>query len=110
MMERRNFPRVEASTPVLYFTDSYPSPNVAWTIDLSLGGTRIEPSYGLTPGRRFWITVSIRPQTIKCRAKTVYVLGPENGDMKAGIEFEELSEPNKLSLQQYLSYITEQRA
>jgi len=109
MIERRNFPRVEASHPVLYFTESYPRHKAAWTLDLSLGGTRIETSDSLTTGERFWINIAIHPETIKCRGKAIYVLDPENGSMKAGIQFEELSEHDKLYLRQYLSYVLEQR-
>ncbi len=108
-MERRNFPRLEASLPVLYFTDAYPSPNVAWTLDLSLGGARIESSNGLTTGDRFWMHIAIDRQTIKCRGKAIHVLGPESGSMTAGVEFEELSEHDQLHLRQYLSYVVEQR-
>ena len=108
-MERRNFPRVEATHPVLYFTESYPRPKVAWTLDLSLGGTRIVTSDSLTTGERFWINIAIHPEKIKCRGKTIYVLKPERGDMKAGIKFEELSVHDKLYLRQYLSYLLEQQ-
>jgi c-di-GMP-binding flagellar brake protein YcgR len=109
MVERRNFPRVEATNPVLYFTDSYPRPNLAWTLDLSLGGTKIESSNGLMTGERFWMHIAIHPQTIKCRGRAIYVLEPENGGMKAGIKFEELSEHDKLYIRQYLSYVMEQQ-
>lgn len=109
-MDRRKFPRVEASNPVLYFTDSYAHPALAWTRDLSLGGMRIEPSDGLVPGKRFWITVPIEPQTVKCRAKTVYILVPGSGTTEAGIEFEGLSGDEELFLRNYLSWHAEERA
>lgn len=108
-MERRNFPRLEASLPVLYFTDGYLSPNVAWTLDLSLGGARIESSNGLTTGDRFWMHIAIDRQTIKCRGKAIYVLVLESEGMTAGVKFEALSEHDKLHLRQYLAYVTEQR-
>ncbi len=107
-MERRNYPRVEVSHPVLCFTDIYPKPKGASTLNLSLGGTRIETSYGLITGQRLEITIAIRPQTIKCRGKTIYVSGPEDGRIKAGIIFEELSEHDKRYLRQYLSHVMEQ--
>ena len=108
-MERRNYPRLEVSHPVLYFTGIYPKPKVASTLDLSLGGTRIETPYGLITGERLEITISIRPQSITCRGKAIYVTEPGEGSMKVGIKFEELSEYDKLYLRQYLSYVTEQR-
>ena len=36
MKERRSYPRVEVSHPVLYFTDIYPRPKAASTVDLSI--------------------------------------------------------------------------
>ena len=108
-MERRHFPRVEASNPVLYLTDSYPRPNLAWTLNLSLAGTKIESSNGLMTGERFWMHIAIHPQTIKCRGKAIYVLETDTGSMKAGIKFEDLSKDEKLYLRQYISYIMEQR-
>jgi len=109
-MERRSHPRVEVSHPVLCFTDIYPKPKGASTLNLSLGGTRIETSYGLVTGQRLEITIAIRPQAITCRGKTVYVLGPENGSAKAGIKFEELSEYDRLYLREYLSHAMKERA
>ncbi|MFX0201469.1 MAG: PilZ domain-containing protein [Candidatus Hodarchaeota archaeon] len=109
MTERRIFPRVEVFNPVLYFIDSHPGPNLAWTLDLSLGGTRIESSNGLITGERFWMQIAILPQTIKCRGRAVYVLEAENGSTKAGIKFEELSAQNRLLLRQYLSHGLERR-
>ncbi len=109
-MERRSHPRVKVSHPALYFTDIYPRPNVASTLDLSLGGTRVRIPYSLMAGERLEITIAIRPQAIRCRAKTVHVLWLEDGRMEAGIEFEELSAPDKLYLRQYLFHVMEQEA
>jgi c-di-GMP-binding flagellar brake protein YcgR len=111
MMERRNYPRSGVSHFVLYFSDIYPRPRVASTLDLSLGGTGIKTSYGygLVRGERLEISIAIPPQAITCRGKAIYVVGPEDGRMKAGIEFEELSTHDKLHLKQYLSHATEQR-
>lgn len=109
-MERRNHPRVETSHPVLCFTDIYPRPKGASTLNLSLGGTKIETPHGLTTGERLEITIAIRPQAITCRGKAIYVTGPENGCVRAGIKFEELSEYDKLYLREYLSYAMEQQA
>ena len=105
MTERRIFPRVEVSNPVLYFIDSHPGPNLGWTFDLSLGGARIESSNGLITGERFWMQIAIPPKTIKCRGKAVYALEPENGNMNAGIKFEELSAHDKLYLRRYLLHL-----
>jgi hypothetical protein len=109
-MERRNHPRVEVSHPVLCFTDIYGRPKGGSTLDLSLGGTRIEMLYGLVTGERVEVTIAIRPQAITCRGKAVYVMGSNGGRMQAGIKFEELSEYDRLYLQEYLSQVMEERA
>ena len=56
------------------------------------------------------MSIAIRPQSIKCRGKAMYVLRPQTGNMKAGIKFEDLSDHDRLYLRQYISYIMEQRA
>jgi len=109
-MEKRKSPRVDVSRPVLYFTDIYGRPKVASTRNLSLGGTRIETSYGLIAGERLEVTIPIQPQAITCRGKTVYVLCPESGKMEAGIQFEELSEYDKLYLKEYLTPLLDPHA
>jgi len=107
-MERRKYPRVKVSRPVLYSTDIYPRPNVASTINLSQGGTKIKIPYSLITGERLAISIVIHPHAIKCRGKAVYVLTAENGKMEAGIQFEELSAHDRLCLRQYLSHVMEQ--
>jgi len=109
-MEKRKDARVEVSHPVLYFTDIYRRPKVGSTRDLSLGGTRIERPYGLITGERLEVTIAIRPHAITCRGKAIYVLTPENGRMEAGIQFERLSEYDKLYLKQYLCEVMDRRA
>jgi hypothetical protein len=106
-MERRNHPRFKVSHPVLYLTDVYPRPNVASTLDLSLGGTRIRIPYSLLTGERLEITLAIRPQVIKCRARTVHVAWVEQGRMEAGIEFEEISSHDKRCLMKHLSNLAD---
>jgi c-di-GMP-binding flagellar brake protein YcgR len=110
MMERRHHPRLEASHPVLCFADIYARPKGASTLDLSLGGTRIETPFGLRTGESLEITIAIPSQAITCRGRAVYVTGPENGSMKVGIKFEQLSEYDKLYLRQYLSYALKREA
>jgi c-di-GMP-binding flagellar brake protein YcgR len=109
MAERRNHPRVKVSHPVLYFTDSYPRPKVGQTVDLSLGGARIETTHGLISGERLEISIAIRPQVIKCRGQVVHILWPGGEKLKAGIRFEELSKQDRLYLGEYISYLIEQR-
>ena len=109
-MERRTYPRVEVSQPVLYVSDIYPRPKVATTRDLGLEGVRIESLYLLNQGEGLEITIAIAPQVIKCRGKVIHIVWLENGRMEAGIQFEGLSEADRLYLRQHLFNVMEQQA
>jgi c-di-GMP-binding flagellar brake protein YcgR len=110
MMEKRNHPRLDVSHLVLYSSDIYPRPNVASTLNLSLGGARMEVLYSLMAGERLQISIAIHPQVIKCRAKVIHLSTTPNKKMEAGIQFEELSAHDSLYLRQYLFHVMEQRA
>lgn len=109
-MERRMHPRVEVSHPVLYLSQIYPRPNVASTLDLSLGGTKIENLYRLEKDERLEMTIAIRPQVIKCKGKVVHVSEREKWKIEAGIKFEKLSGKDRLYLRDYLFQVLEGRA
>ena len=92
MIERRSHPRVDVAYLVLYIADRYPRPKVGSTIDLSLGGTRIETPYSLMEGERLEISIGIHPQVLRCRGKVVDTTQPDAERGNAGIRLEELSE------------------
>ena len=95
---------------MLYSKDVYPRLALGSTLDLSMGGTKIESLYGLRGGDRLNLTIGIDPQAIRCRGKVIYVLQPESGKTQAGIELQELSERDRLYLRQYLFHVMEQEA
>jgi hypothetical protein len=109
-LERRIHPRIEVSHAALYSKDIYPKLTLASILDLSMGGTKIESLYSMRRGERLEITIGIQSRAIRCRGKVVHVSLPENGKVKAGIEFEELPDHHRLYLRQYISYAMEQRA
>ncbi|NIQ40100.1 MAG: hypothetical protein GTN81_16175 [Proteobacteria bacterium] len=109
-MERRAYPRVEVSHTVLYFTDFYPRPTVASTLDLSLGGTKIQSLYGLSSAEGLRLSIAIQPQVLKTRGKVVHVSERESGRVEAGIQFEKMSENDHHILKQYLFQVMEQQA
>jgi hypothetical protein len=109
MRERRSYPRIRVSGSVLYSKDVYPSLTLGSTLDLSVGGTKIESLYGLRGGDRLNLTIGIDPQTIKCRGTVIYVIQPDGGKIQAGIKLEELSEQDRLDLKQYLTHVIEQQ-
>jgi hypothetical protein len=109
MAEKRNYRRVEVSHAVLYIADNYPRPKVGRTVDVSLGGTRIETPYGLISGERLEISIAIPPQVIKCKGQVVHILWPGGKSLTAGIRFEDLSEQDRLYLGQYVSHVLQQQ-
>ncbi len=109
MTEKRAYPRIQSSHPVLYQKDLYPKETLAYTVNIGTDGVKIISLYSLTKGEGLDITVSFPADSrfIKCRGKVKYVLGPVKGRIVAGIQFEELSERDKLYLWQSLYYLKE---
>jgi hypothetical protein len=110
MIERRRHPRVKLSHTALYFSDTYPTPRVAKTVDLSLGGTRIETTpYGLIPGEDLELSIVIHPEVIKCRGKVIHILKLPGERQQAGVRFESMSKHDSLYLGEHISSIIEQQ-
>ncbi len=109
-MERRRYSRVHAFHPVLYYSDIYPRPKVASTLDISLGGAKIETRYWLIESEGLEISIAIHPQVVRCRGRVMYALNHEGERQRVGIQFEDLSELDCLFLGQYVSAMTEPRA
>ena len=107
MIERRNHPRVDASHAVIYFGDVYPGPKVASTLDLSLGGARIETPYGLKKGEKLEMAIAIHPQVIKCIAHVVSTMWPDGDRLKAGVRFEEIPGHDRHYLDEHISSLIE---
>ena len=109
MTEKRARPRIQSSHPVLYRKDLYPKETLASTVNLSTDGVKIKSLYSLAKGDSLDITISFAADSrfIRCRGKVKYVLGPVEGKTVAGIQFEELSEADKLYLWQSLYYLKE---
>ena len=108
-MERRSHPRIEVTHPVLYSSDSLPRPKVASTLDLSMGGARIETRYDLIEGERLGISIAIDSKVIKCRGHVVHAECPIGDRLKAGVQFEELLKEDGLYLGEYISFVIDQR-
>jgi len=109
-MEKRAYPRVQVSHTVLYHLEFYPRPTIASTLDLSLGGTKIESLYRLSLEEGLGISITIQPQIIRSEGKVVHVLERDNGKFEAGIQFREMSEYDREYLKQYLFQVMEQQA
>ena len=101
MKERRGHPRVEVSHQILYLSQIYFRSNSASTLDLSVGGAKIQSLYSLDKDEGLEITIAIRPQVIKCKGKVVHIHEREKWRIEAGMQFEELSEHDRLCLKQH---------
>ncbi len=107
-MERRYHPRVKVSLPALYFSCILPWPKVASTLDLSMGGTKIETPYLLIDGERLEISIGISSKVIKCTGRVVHTQKPVGERLKAGIQFQETSKEDGLYLGEYISSVIDQ--
>jgi len=108
MAEKRAYPRVKASYPVLYTSHVYPRLKVGSTIDLSLRGATIETPFSLIPGETIEISIALTPQVIKCRGRVVSTFSLEGGRPAAGVEFEDISKHDGLYLGEYISYLMDE--
>ena len=107
--ERRNHPRVRASHPVCFFTNSYPRSRLTKIVDLSMGGTAIETPYSLITGQVIELSIAIQPKVIKCTGQVVHILWSGGERPKAGIRFEKLSKHDRYYLGEYIARLIEQR-
>jgi len=108
-MEGRKYSRIEACHPILYYCEIYPRPKVASTLDLSLGGLRIETRYSLIVHEGLVISIAIQPQVITCRGTVMYILDSDDHRVEAGVRFDELSSQNSMALGQYIFSVLGQR-
>lgn len=102
-MERRVHPRIELASTVLYSKDILPRLIIASILNLSLRGAKIESLYNLNKGEWLEISIPMGQRTLKFRGEVRYALRPENAKVRAGVEFDELSDYDTLDLSQYLS-------
>ncbi len=109
MTERRASARIQSIHAVLYRKDLYPKEMFASTVNLSSGGVKITSLNSLAKGEGLDIAVSFAADSrvVRCRGKVKYVLGPVKARTFAGIQFEKLSERDKLYLWQSLYYLRE---
>ena len=95
---------------MLYRKSIYPKLTIASILDLSLGGTQIESLYSLKKGEELEMSIVLGPRAMKCRGRVRYALRQEDGSSRAGVQFEPLSDHEKVYLKQYLAYLMERRA
>ena len=106
MSDRRCHLRVQISQPALYYKDASPRPRVGTAVDLSTEGASVETPYSLTKGEAVDISIALGQRVFRCRAKVVYALGLENDRLKAGLEFGDISNEDRLVIEQYLASLS----
>jgi hypothetical protein len=105
--ERRHNRRVRVSHPCLLSTGISASPRFVSTVDLGLGGARVATPYCLIIDQMIDVAISIGGSVISCRGRVVYVLLDVDGPM-AGVRFEEISNQDRLYLDEHISNLLEQ--
>jgi hypothetical protein len=109
MIERRIYPRVEAFHPAILSANAYLSPKVASTLDLGIGGASIETSYSLLSGTGVEMSLAICPKVIQCKGRVVHVRWLDGERLKAGLQFQDLSQEDRLCLEEYIASVREQQ-
>jgi hypothetical protein len=79
------------------------------TVDLSLGGVRLETPYSLEPGESLEISIAIGSRAVKCRGKVVHILRGAGQSLMAGVRFEELPKQDRAYLKEYISEVRAQQ-
>ena len=103
MPEKRRHLRVRASQPTLYYRAISARPRVGSAIDLSLEGAAVETPYSLARGESIDISIALGQRVFSCKARVVYAVWLENDRLRAGLEFEEMSDEDRLVIEQYLA-------
>lgn len=99
--ERRKHPRSQVNCPVSFFSSG--KLRIAETLDLSLGGMRIQSRHVLFVGETYDFTVVIRGQGLYPKGRVAHVQTQSGLTYGVGVSFVELSKANKARLNRFLS-------
>ncbi len=108
-METRSHPRVAVSHPVFYSSDILPTPKFASTLELSMGGARIETLHGFQKDESLKISIAIGSKLIRCTGHVVDTVWTDGDRSKATVQFEEISKEDTLYLGEYISSVMGQK-
>jgi hypothetical protein len=101
--ERRKAPRFNVHHPVRFKRKDRRKD--CRSIDISLGGIKIETDGHVLPDDVLELTLLVRESMIKAKGKVVYVEELPDGNFHAGIVFEEMSDEGRDALTGYFSEI-----
>jgi hypothetical protein len=99
--ERRMHPRFEVNCPVSFFSSD--KLRIAETLDLSLGGMKIQSRHVLFIGETYDFTVVIKGRGLNPKGKVAHIRTQPGLTYGVGVSFVKLSKPNKARLAKFLS-------
>jgi hypothetical protein len=77
------------------------------SMDVSLGGVKLESSYPVDSGEVLDISMALRENLINFKGKVVYVTGSEDQGFELGISIEDIADQDKIALTRFIYYFKE---
>lgn len=93
--ERRKYPRYESVPEITYSYGFYSEPIEAKTLELSLGGARIETDVPFLVGESLEVNISVGEEEIDILAKVVHTHQISDTTFVVGLSFEDISETKR---------------
>ena len=93
--ERRKYPRYDLAPEITYAYGFYSEPIKAKTLELSLGGARIQTDVPLLTGESLEVSISIDDEEIDLTAKVIHTYQASKDTFIVGLSFDGISEIKK---------------
>jgi len=90
--ERRRYPRFDPAPEITYSYGFYSEPIQAKTLQLSLGGARIQTELPLLVGETLEVNISVEDEEIDVVGKVVHAHSVSDTSFVVGLSFENISE------------------
>jgi len=99
--ERRRYPRYDAVPEITYCYGFYNEPVEARTLELSLGGARIQTDLPLLVGETLEVNISVGEEEIDVVGKVVHTQRVSDSAFLVGLSFDGISETKKRVLNHF---------
>lgn len=99
--ERRRYPRYDPVREITYSYGFYNEPVEAKTLELSLGGARIETDLPLLVGESLEVNISIGEEEIDVVGKVIHTHRISDTTFIVGLSFESISETKRKVLNHF---------
>ena len=90
--ERRRYPRYDPAPDITYSYGFYNEPIKAKTLELSLGGARIETELPLLVGENLEVNIAVEEEEIDVVGKVIHTNRVSDEGFIVGLSFENISE------------------